>query len=120
MNTPIGTIPRFETPCARVGRASELLPRRESEITVKNVAVRSDDFDAFLGVIRARENLVGDRFGSHEGDARFGKARMNEIASFALAAGECCHQDRGATIARLQTAAALAITAIADLERARK
>ena len=120
MNTPIGPIPRFDSPLARVGRANNLLPRRESQITVTNVAVRIEDFQAFLGVIRTREDLVGEGIGYHEGDARFGKARMNEIASFALAAGECCHQDRAATIARLQTTAALAIAAIADLERTQR
>lgn len=107
MHTPVATIPRFT-----IGRASEMLFRRESDAEVTNVAVRIEDRVAFLGVISMREAQIA-------APAKFaGLVDAVEVARYAEAAKEAissgCPPELA--IANLEACAAYAISLLTDLQ----
>ena len=119
MKTAFGTIPPFSQQVAeRETLNLTTKPRcagRPAPIACSNVAVRTDDFDAFVDVIRTREALLA------EPDTRFGTGdlvRARAIASHALAAGEAIEAGNAdpLAIAALETTAALAIGLLVDLK----
>jgi len=103
MMTTAQKIPRL-----RMGRFTEMA---QTEVT--NVGVRVEDRAAFLAVIHRREDLIANARKAPRGRS----ARAAEVASFALAARENLVDGQRATaIENLETAAALAIAAIAELK----
>ncbi|MFW2445966.1 MAG: hypothetical protein ACN4E6_01450 [Qipengyuania pacifica] len=109
MPTPVGPIARLS-----IGRVSDIKGRRETDIEVTNVAVRSADRAVFLNVIKARENQL----------AAPGKLPRKqaiaaaEVASYALAAKEAIATDCPPELiaSHLETAAARAIDLLVRLQ----
>lgn len=100
----------------KIGAASAM------RFSVTNVAVRHDDAAAFLDVIAARERLA-ERVGSYYRGSQTRRAQQmaHNIADMAMAASEHLQidadaSDRKLAMAELETAAALAIAAIAQLK----
>ena len=95
-------------------RASGAKRRYETDIEVANVAVRSSDRGAFLGIINAREALIS---APRKLSAKPAIAAA-EIASFALAAKEAVANDSPPELvtSQLETAAARAIDLIVRLK----
>lgn len=106
MESPIGIIPSLA-----VGRYSAMTgPGYE----VRNVAVRSTDFDAFLGVILQRENDLADS----KAKRPKGEAAAMEVASLAMDATKALKAENAdpLAIAYLETAIARAIALLVDLK----
>jgi hypothetical protein len=109
LQTPIGTIPRMT-----IGRASDIKARRQGDFEVSNIAVRTADFEAFLGIVKTREDQLA-------APVKPPKTRANaaaQIASFALAAKEAIETGCPPELiaAHLETASARAIALLVDLQ----
>ena len=109
LQTPIGTIPRLA-----IGRASDIKARRQTDYEVSNIAVRTDDFDAFLGIVKTREAQLA----APVKPPRTRAIAAAEIAGFALAAKEAIDIDCPPELveAHLKTACARAIALLRDLQ----
>lgn len=107
--TATGPIPRLS-----IGKASDIKARREADIEVTNVAVRTADRAAFLAVIQAREVQLAAPIRQPRNRA----IAAAEMASFALATKEAIETDcpPDLAIAHLETAAARAIALLVDLK----
>lgn len=108
LQTPIGTIPRMA-----IGRASDIKSRRQTDYEVSNIAVRTDEFDAFLGIVKTREAQLA----APVNPPRTRAIAAAEIAGFALAAKEAIETDCAPELiaAHLETAAARTIALLVDL-----
>ncbi|WP_306095012.1 hypothetical protein [Qipengyuania flava] len=109
LQTPIGTIPRMT-----IGRASDIKARRQSDYEVSNIAVRTDDFDAFLGIVKTREEHLAAPMKPRRTHA----IAAAEIAGFVLAAKEAIETDCPPELveAHLKTACASAIALLVDVQ----
>lgn len=103
--------------------ATRFNPRRAfalaDQVEVTNVAVRTQDREAFLATINVRE----DHLVARRKKLRFQSAQAAEVASFGLAATEVltgADANRELAIAHLESAAALAIGLLADLKGKRR
>lgn len=107
MTTPAGAIPRMA-----IGRHTDFAARREADYEVTNLAVRTSDRAAFLGIIKAREDQLAAPIKPPRNQA----IAATEIASFALAAKEAIETDCPPELvdAHLQTAAARLVALLAD------
>lgn len=98
------------------GPGSSLRIGRASDMAVSNVAVRTGDRAAFLGIVERREQLlkrVGRGIGASPADRAANLAKL--VASYgACAAAEGLDPEKA--IVNLELAAALAIEAIAQLK----
>lgn len=113
MNKPI-TFPPIRPP-----RRADRLPGAPE---VTNIAVRVEDFSAFLGVICAREKLVEkkiDRFVARDQAALRMASEVANCALDAFIAISSAEPDPAQTRARLELTAAMAIAALVELERAK-
>lgn len=114
MHTPIGNIPPFSQQVAE-RETRQLIERQRRQarlIACSNVAVRTADLDAFLGVIATREDQIAR-------PTKFkGAAGAMQVASFALAAKEAIISDcpNELAIAHLEACAAFAIGMLAQLK----
>ena len=108
LQTPIGKIPRLS-----IGRASDIKARTQGDCEVSNIAVRTGDFDAFLGIVKAREAQLT----APMKPPRTRAIAAAEIAGFALAAKEAIDTDCPPELiaAHLETATARAIALLVDL-----
>lgn len=115
-------------PELRIGKASDIAAERAKRAKqdrhpleshcVTNIAVRSDDVPAFLGIIAAREEQI-ERFGhTAEADANAPAAHLPKLAGrYAMDAVEDLqfNRPRHQVIKKLERSAALALAAIALL-----
>lgn len=109
LQTQIGNIPRMT-----IGRASDIKARRQTDYEVSNIAVRTDDFDAFLGIVKTRE----EQLAAPVKPPRTRAIAAAEIAGFVFAAKEAIETNCPPELiaAHLETASARAIALLRDLQ----
>lgn len=104
-------------PLATLRRPADRL-RDRPEVT--NIAVRVEDFSAFLGVICAREKLIEkkiDRFVARDQAALRLTGEVANCALDAFIAISSAEPDPAQSRTRLELTAAMAIAALVELER---